>query len=133
MILVVDDEKIFRESFVQLLSCFGYQADAVGSGEEALVAFDENKYRMIITDNHMPGMGGIALIRTIKQRFPLFPVIALTAASTEGLVEAGATRCFTKPFDFDELTGAIRELERLDAQPLKMADLDGEVKNRYDR
>ncbi|MBI2876586.1 MAG: response regulator [Candidatus Tectomicrobia bacterium] len=112
MILVADDEKGIREVFVEFLGLYGYPADAVENGEKALNAFDEKKYRMLITDKNMPVMDGIELIRNIKQRCPRFPIIAVTGDSTEELIEAGATRCFTKPFDLDKLRTAIQEILR---------------------
>lgn len=110
MILIVDDEKGIRDVFLEFLNLFGYHADAAGTGEEALNLFDEKKYQMVITDNQMPGMSGVELIRSIKRKCPFFPVIALTGGPTEGLIEAGATLCFTKPFDLDEMREAIRYL-----------------------
>lgn len=113
MILVVDDEKGIREVLVEFLSLSGYEADAVESGEQALAVFDEDKYQVVITDNHMSGMSGTDLIKSIRRKCPFFPVIALTGGSTEGLIEAGATRCFTKPCDLDELREVIEELVSL--------------------
>lgn len=110
MILVVDDEKGIREVLVEYLNLLGYEADAVENGKEALAVFDENKYHMIITDNNMPAMSGTELVKSIRQNCTFFPVIGITGGSTEGLIEAGVTRCFTKPCDLDELREVIEEL-----------------------
>lgn len=110
MILVVDDEQGIREVLVEYLNLLGYEADAVENGKEALAVFDENKYDLVITDNNMPAMSGTELIKSIRRNCPFFPVIGFTGGSTEGLIEAGATRCFSKPCDLDEMRNVIEDL-----------------------
>jgi two-component system cell cycle sensor histidine kinase/response regulator CckA len=73
-ILVVDDEPTVRDVLVGLLGALGYQVDCAASGEEALERCDE-RYDLVLLDVTMPGMGGRAALRALRERWPRLPVL----------------------------------------------------------
>lgn len=112
-ILVVDDEKIFRESLFHWFEEEGFDVTPVDSGEEALKVYDVDKFDIILLDIKMPGMSGLELLAKIKQIDPHATVIMITAfASVSTAIQAlkeGAYDYVTKPVDPDELTHLIHK------------------------
>ncbi len=99
-ILIVDDEPAQR----QLLSgSLGkeYEVVAAVNGMEATQLLSQRSFDLIVTDERMPVMGGLDLIRWVRERMPETPIIVLTAyGSVETAVEAiklGADEYLTKP------------------------------------
>lgn len=116
-ILIVDDEEGLRRLLARVLGKEGFQAVAVGSGEEALIQIAGDDFDLVITDIQMPGMNGLTLMRRLKEFDSALPVIVMTAYGTvENAVEAlriGAYDYLTKPFESDELRLTVaKALER---------------------
>ena len=93
-----------------------HSVDWVTSGEDARLGLETSRYDLMVLDVNLPGMSGLALLRTIRQRGNKMPVLLLSARDTvsqkvEGL-DAGADDYLAKPFDFDELLARIRALSR---------------------
>jgi CheY-like chemotaxis protein len=57
-ILVCDDEEIMRDVLDTILSSAGYKVDLARTGEEALEAYSQKSYDLVLMDVSMPGMGG---------------------------------------------------------------------------
>ncbi|MBN8544688.1 MAG: sigma-54-dependent Fis family transcriptional regulator [Ignavibacteria bacterium] len=112
-ILVVDDEKIFRESLFHWFEEEGFEVTPVDSGEEALKVYDVDKFDIVLLDIKMPGMSGLELLAKIKQIDIHATVIMITAfASVTTAIQAlkeGAYDYVTKPVDPDELTHLIHK------------------------
>ena len=110
-ILVVDDEDLIRWSLVEHLSSLGHHATDADCAEAALEAVAGNPPDLIMLDLKMPGMGGLELLRTLREREVGCPVLVLTADSTvDSAVEAtrlGAKGYLTKPFDLEDVTAAV--------------------------
>lgn len=106
-ILVVDDEKDFKDLLVRRLKRKKYWAVGAGSGEEALEFLEHEVFDLAVIDLKMPGMNGIELLSNIKENYPDMEVVVLTGyGSTESAVEAmkkGAYDYLTKPADLAEL------------------------------
>jgi len=77
-ILLVDDHREFLDSLAGSLEGLGVEIDCAQSARAALQLIDENEYAVVVTDLCMPGMGGIELLRAIKERTPETEVIILT-------------------------------------------------------
>ncbi len=117
-ILVIDDDRDLRGSIVEILSSDGFHAVGSESAEAALETIRTLKPSLVIVDNMMPGMGGMALMPLLKKDFPNIRIIMITAFSTvENAVTAmkgGADDYISKPFRRDELLVAVRRnLEEL--------------------
>lgn len=111
--LLVEDNPINQKVALRILSHFGYQADAVDNGQEALQALERKPYDIVLMDIQMPVLDGIAATRMIRQRYgPLAPyIIAVTANVTEedrrNCMEAGMNDFVCKPIKPAVLQDAI--------------------------
>ncbi len=111
-ILVVDDEKIVRESLFHWFEDEGYSVDTAEDALHALKQFDKGKYDLILLDMKMPGMSGLELLPKIKEIDKDSTVILITAfASVPTPIQAlkeGAYDYVTKPVDPDELNNLVK-------------------------
>ncbi len=78
-ILVVDDNEMLRRLTCDILREEGYRAVPAADAAEALRAFEEEEFDLLVTDFQMPGMNGVELARAVRDRNPHFPVIVMTA------------------------------------------------------
>ncbi len=111
-VLVVDDEPSMREFLDILLRKLSYDCDLASSGEEAIERVDAAEYAAVITDLKMEGpLGGLDVLRHIKEVSPSTQVIVMTAFATpETAVQAlkqGAYDYLTKPFRIDLVRAVI--------------------------
>jgi CheY-like chemotaxis protein len=79
-VLVVDDDKLMRESLSQVLAHHGYQVTQAGDGEEALEMAQNNTPDLLITDVMMPKLDGIGLLQKLRHTSwgATLPAIVLT-------------------------------------------------------
>ncbi len=100
-ILVVDDEEGIRSFVAECLAIEGHAVDEAASGEHALESLSKSAYALMITDLHMPGIGGMELLRRARTLYPEMQALVLTAHGTiDGAVEAmklGAADYVQKP------------------------------------
>ncbi len=115
-ILVVDDRDDMAEMLADDLCGRGYAGVAVSSGREALRMLCTERIDVLVTDVHMPGIDGIALLRASLRLDPSRPVIMMTAY--EALCTAmaanaeGACRYLIKPFRLHDLAQALEQALR---------------------
>jgi two-component system response regulator AtoC len=111
-VLVVDDERKMRRVLQMMLEQMELESLPAESGEEALEIFAAQKVDLVITDLHMPGMGGMECFKRLRALDAELPVIVLTAYGTiETAVEAmklGAFDFILKPFDVEVVESAVR-------------------------
>lgn len=111
-ILVVDDEKSMREILQIFLKNEGYHVSAATNGETAIEAVKKDIFDLIITDMKMPKVGGLELLRTVKQITPHTLVVLITAfGTTDSAVEAmkhGAYDYIQKPFQMDNIRLVVK-------------------------
>jgi DNA-binding response OmpR family regulator len=111
-VLIIDDEPHIRQMMRLTLEASGYVVGEAGSGEEGLTAFaDGRAYDVIILDQKMPGIDGLATLKRLKERKPDAKVLMVTAfASIELAVDAmklGAADFLRKPMTPETLRGAL--------------------------
>ena len=116
-LLVVDDEASVRELLRRGLSQMGhFFVDVASNGLEATEKIEKDLFDLVLTDLKMPEMGGIELLKAIKETRPELTVIIMTAhGSIETAVEAmkiGADDYITKPIDFNELLIHISKAQK---------------------
>jgi DNA-binding NtrC family response regulator len=116
-VLVVDDERLSRQTAVRQLQEAGFAADAVESGHRALDALAAQPWDVVLCDLRMPGLDGMELLRAIGQHYPTVDVVVMTAYGTVetavSAIRSGAADYLTKPFRFQELEHRLRKLGEL--------------------
>ncbi len=137
-ILVVEDDRTVGPYVKRGLEEQQYIADLVADGAEALRVVSSAPYDLLILDLRLPGMTGLEVLRTLRDRGLTLPVLVLTAQdSVEFKVDAlraGADDYVTKPFSFEELLARVEALSRrpkqLTARALRVADLELDLESR---
>lgn len=109
-ILIVDDEEVVRRSFSRVLAGAHCRTASVVDGEEALRALTRERFDVVLLDLRMPGADGIAMLKTIKARWPESEVVVITGyPSVETAKEAvrlGAFDYLAKPVGPDTVIHA---------------------------
>lgn len=108
-ILFVDDDLMTHAIIKDILK--DWELTTASSAEEALDNFPEGYDLIVLTDIHMPGMGGIEFLRKIKDQYPYVQVIMVSSTDdTRNLLEAyeaGANDFIVKPFDKKDIILAL--------------------------
>jgi DNA-binding NtrC family response regulator len=111
-VLIVEDDEVFLRPLRRALELGGFEVLSVGSGEEAFDLLKTEDVDLVLTDQRLPGMDGVALVRRLKSEHHDVAVVVMTAYGTIGsAVEAtrlGAEDYLVKPFESDEILLAIR-------------------------
>jgi DNA-binding NtrC family response regulator len=111
-VLLVDDEAIVRITLAGALELQGFKVLEADSAEEALRLMATESVDIVISDIRMPGMDGVELTATLRERFPDLPVILVTAFEAEEVLEEaihrGAYTVISKPCSPDRLAHVIR-------------------------
>jgi DNA-binding NtrC family response regulator len=107
-ILVVDDEAQVRRALSRVLQAAGYQVLVAESGEEALQILQEKPVQLLISDNTMPGMQGIDLLKQVRERYPHVVRIMLTGDAdpetpVRSINEGEVYRFLRKPWNNSDL------------------------------
>ena len=115
-LLIVDDEIVVQQSCVDIFSVKSnrYDITTVSSGEEALVILEKESFDIILTDIKMPGLPGLKLLSTIRNKYPDTAIIVITGfATVRTAVEAmklGAVEFIPKPFTPDEIYNSVENV-----------------------
>ncbi|RMF45708.1 MAG: DNA-binding response regulator [Deltaproteobacteria bacterium] len=119
-ILVVEDEKKVASFIKRGLEEEGFVVELAADGEEGLSLATEKKFDVVLMDLMLPKRDGLEVIREMRQRDILTPVLCLTAKDTvEDIVsglDSGSDDYLTKPFAFAELLARVRALLRRGSQ-----------------
>ncbi|MBQ9251767.1 MAG: response regulator transcription factor [Clostridia bacterium] len=109
-ILIIDDEKMIRESIVAFLEHQNYSCFSAPNGAEGLLLFDQNRIDCIILDLMLPDMSGEETCKIIRKKSDV-PIIMLTAKSMEvdllNGFSLGADDYMVKPFSLKELSARV--------------------------
>lgn len=119
-ILLVDDDRELCNILKLHLKKAGYETDICHNGSDALSCILGTYYDLIILDRMLPELGGLSLLKIIRQKSLTTPVIFLTAMAQlndkiTGL-DAGGDDYLTKPFEISELLARIRAVIRRPGQ-----------------
>ena len=102
-VLIVEDDPATRVGLAELVSAWGFQTDVAANGEEAMDKVTTFRPAIIVSDLVMPRMGGLDLLRALKDQLSDLTIILLTAQGTvDSAVEAikeGAYDYLSKPVD----------------------------------
>ncbi len=112
-ILIIEDSAFQRNKIRGALETVGYEPFEAASGYKGLEMAIADKPDCILLDLIMPGMGGLEVLRTLRNREISIPVVVLTAdiqESTRGqCLQLGAAAFISKPFKDVELIHAVRK------------------------
>jgi DNA-binding response OmpR family regulator len=113
-ILVVDDDCDMRQFNVEVLVQSGYHVDAAKDGAVAWALLQEANYDLLVTDNDMPKVSGIELLKTLHAARRALPVIMATGAFPQdeftrhpGIQPAAI---IIKPYTVEKFLGTVKEV-----------------------
>ncbi len=111
-VMVVDDDTDTLALLREVVTKEGYQVETAEDGESALRRIDEWQPDLVITDIHMPGMDGLALLAAVREKAPDVLVVLLTAygslKTAVDAIKAGAFDYLSKPFIVDDVRLVVR-------------------------
>jgi two-component system, chemotaxis family, chemotaxis protein CheY len=117
--LVVDDSAAMRRIQQMTLEKYGWQVELAPTGEDALRKLSAlERCDLLVTDWHMPGMGGLELVRTIRgeTRHDGLRILMVTSEGMLGSIQqaiaAGANDFVMKPFTREALIERVNEVMR---------------------
>lgn len=115
LILVAEDEDIQRELLVELLESYNYRVVSASTGKEVMKYLSKKEIPdLLIIDQKMPDIDGIACIKKIKAKKLKIPIIlasgSLEDASEKSGVKNSINKIICKPYNFDEMLSVIKEL-----------------------
>lgn len=135
-ILVVDDEKIIRESIGFILKKEGFSVTEAPNGKAAYDRLCTESFDLVISDIEMPEMKGIELLDLTMHLSPQTIVVIITAyGSLDTAIAAlrkGASDYILKPIEFDELVPKIKRLLELRRSAMEVQYLRRELHRDYD-
>src|SRR5688500_9784606 len=110
-VLVCDDEEIMRDVLETILSGAGYKVDLARTGEEALEAYSQKSFDIVLMDVSMPGMGGLTALEALIKLDPEAVVLMITAYATFDTAisawEKGAAGVIRKPFQNEQILAIV--------------------------
>lgn len=109
-ILVVDDEEVVRRSYVRSLAGEHCNVEMASSGQDALQAMGQRAFDVVLLDLMMPGMNGMTVLKTIKQKWPESEVVVITGYpavdTAKEAVTLGAYDYLAKPAGPEDIVHA---------------------------
>jgi CheY-like chemotaxis protein len=111
-ILYVEDNELVREVTSELLAQDQREVVARATAEEALSAFRENAFDVVITDVSLPVMSGLDLARNLLAMRPNVPIILASGYALNSVVQnlGPNVRTIVKPFEASEIDSLITDL-----------------------
>lgn len=129
-VLIVEDEADLRDLLSEYFRARNYDVTAAADGRAALLAIerDPERFALIITDLHLPGVDGLAVVRAARAANPAVYVVIVTGfASLDSAIQAvrlGAYDYLTKPFSLgqiDVILQRITDIEVLQAENRRLS------------
>ena len=143
-ILLIEDEKDVRDSYVDMLNYLGYAVETADNGKSGLEIINRVPIDVVITDLNMPVMNGLEALRRIKKKNSSIEVIVITGFATIenaiGAMKQGAFDYITKPVSLEHVKIVLnkcvqqirsrRENEELKNINIQLRELN-ELKNKF--
>ena len=115
-VLIVEDDAVLRDGLRVGLGIGGFSTDAVETCEEAHAVLKNHEFDALVLDLMLPDGSGLDILRAMRGRRDITPVLLLTArdrvADRIAGLDAGADDYLGKPFDLDEVAARLRALLR---------------------
>jgi EAL domain-containing protein (putative c-di-GMP-specific phosphodiesterase class I) len=117
VVLIVDDERLLRETAARVLKDAGYEIHTASNGREAVDLVGTKSFDVIVSDIRMPEMDGLQLLRAVREHDSEVPVVLMTGSpdlmTAMEAVSLGALQYLVKPFDVVELKKVVERAARL--------------------
>lgn len=116
VVLTVDDSASIRQMVAFTLKSTGYEVMEAVDGEDGLNKAKSRNADLILTDQNMPRMDGLTLIKSLRglPQYRATPILMLTTESSDAMKSAGraagATGWLVKPFDPQKLLEVVRKV-----------------------
>lgn len=112
-VLIVDDEEVVRRAHIRSLADTGCHTQAAEDGHEAIRVMEQHPFDLVLLDLRMPGLDGMDVLKTIKERWPDSEVVVITGYPTietaKEAVRLGAHNFIAKPVGPDDVIRAANE------------------------
>jgi two-component system OmpR family response regulator len=115
-VLVLEDDDNLREMYSCILACLGYKVDSAGDGEAGWQLLSQSEdappvnYDLLVTDNNMPRLSGVNLIKRLRSAGIHLPVIMVSSAIPPEAHLLDLAAFISKPFGMDELLSTIERV-----------------------
>ncbi len=115
-VLTVDDSASIRQMVSFTLKSAGYEVVEAVDGADGLNKAKQKSVNLILTDQNMPNMDGLTLIKTLRTlpQYKSTPILMLTTESSDAMKAsgraAGATGWLVKPFDPQKLLEVVKKV-----------------------
>lgn len=114
LVLVVDDDEVFRNRLRRAFSQRNWEAEAAPNGAEAVRFARERSPDLVVVDLRMPGMGGLEVVEELRAIDSSMTIIMLTGygsiPTAISAVKRGADHYLSKPADVDQILAAYENL-----------------------
>lgn len=116
LVLTVDDSASIRQMVAFTLKSAGYEVMEAMDGEDGLAKAKGRSADLVLTDQNMPRMDGITLIKSLRglPQYRTTPILMLTTESSDAMKSAGraagATGWLVKPFDPQKLLEVVKKV-----------------------
>ncbi len=134
-ILVIDDDRLIRQTFKSHLSSEGFEVHVAADGGEGVRQFKEINPNLVILDINLPVLNGIEVLRRLREIDQTASVIMITAfddmQTTVEAIKLGAFEYICKPIDYDELMLSIRKALRMHEMDAKLDYLVNEASREW--
>jgi len=134
-LLVVDDEPTQREMLSGILERAGYRVETAAGGRDALGLLERGAFDLLLTDQKMPGMDGLALLDRARTLQADLPVVLMTAygsvSDAVAAMKRGAADYLTKPFEREELLLVLEKALKQRRLEEEVVALRGALRDRY--
>ncbi|HEV2694468.1 MAG TPA: response regulator [Verrucomicrobiae bacterium] len=109
-VLVVEDEPAIRQLNMAMLSAAGYEVDGACDGAAGWIALQLEKYDVLVTDNRMPNLTGLELVKQVHEFNPKLPIVMATGTPPNlGFAKDYEVKpvILLKPYSWDKLLNAV--------------------------
>ncbi len=128
-ILLVEDDRFFREMYSELLRAEGYQVETASCGTDGLEMISKGQYSLVITDLVMPDINGLEILSRVRESHPTVDVIVVTGnANLESAIlslKRGARDYLVKPINHDEFRHSVAKC----IQQRRLLDENDDLRN----
>lgn len=119
-VLIVEDEADIRELLSEYFRARNYDVVGAADGRAALLAVEREAHRfsLVVTDLHLPGVDGLAVLRAARAANPgIYVVIVTGFASLDSAIQAvrlGAYDYLTKPFSLGQIDVVLQRIQEIE-------------------